>query len=90
MQTIEKYDLPEPDSFWNASVLMPAGAQILTLRMQRGRPRIWAVVDPVMHPVWRQFRIVPTGHTLHGVNASRFIGTIISADEASVRHVFEV
>ncbi len=76
MRTIEKYDLPDPDAYGNASVLIPAGAQILALKMQRGRPRIWAVVDPQMHQVWRQFRVIPTGHqniiTVERVTLPRF------------------
>lgn len=90
MRTIQKYDLPAGDATGNCNILMPAGAQILTLKMQRGTARIWAVVDPTAHLVWRQFRVVPTGHTVDGVDVSRYVGTAMSDNQSSVRHIFEV
>lgn len=81
MQTIYKYDLKR-------IVLMPDGAEILSLQMQDGDPRLWAKVDPDRPQVARHFEWYGTGHPISD-NPGAYVGTI-QARIGLVFHVFEI
>lgn len=97
MKTIWKFDAPTQDEF---SLLMPKGAQILSLGLQRGEPKIWALVEPDAPKEERNFVGRGTGHPIQqtvdektgcvDVNTYTFIGTVVMLDDNFVYHVFEV
>lgn len=43
---------------------LPAGARILDVQVQDGRPCLWALVDPVAPAVREAFAIYSTGHAI--------------------------
>jgi hypothetical protein len=84
MKTIWKFPLE------TESIMMPAGAEILTCQMQRGCPCLWALVEPYAPPAPRRFHVIGTGweippETLEG---SRYVSTFQQPD-GLVFHVFE-
>lgn len=82
MQTIYKYDLKE-------TVLMPEGAEILSLQMQGGSdPRLWAKVDTSRPQVARRFEWYETGHPISD-NPGLYVGTV-QTRIGLVFHVFDV
>lgn len=85
-KAVYKYDIP---SFKASEIQMPEGAQILSLQVQDGRPRIWALVNPEARPKAREFMVVGTGHEIERENI-RHIGTWQQMDGALVWHLFEI
>ena len=84
MDAIWKYPLPTP----YATVLMPAGAVVLTARIQREAICLWAHVNPNNPPVvHRTFVCINTGDPFdaHGL---QYIATDES-DNGIVWHVYE-
>lgn len=80
------------------TLMMPVGAEILTLQLNRGQMTIWAVVDADgSQEEERQFRLLPTGSTVSDKEYAKlkYIGTWQPEDiEARagvpmVVHVFE-
>jgi hypothetical protein len=69
-------------------VKMPKGAEILSVQIQKGRPCIWALVDPDAQSEVRRLCVRGTGHTLKG-NEGRYIGTFQAMGGDLVMHVFE-
>ncbi|MET0410397.1 MAG: hypothetical protein ABW217_03835 [Polyangiaceae bacterium] len=68
---------------------MPAGARILTLQLQFGKPVIWAAVDPSKPKVRRTFGLVGTGAEVD-FELPDYIGTFQLFDGRTVIHMFEV
>lgn len=74
------------------TVVMPAGAVVLCVQMQRDWPCLWAKVpDPgAVFVDRRQFRIVGTGHHFADDEVGAYIGTYQRPiDGGLVFHVFE-
>ena len=72
---------------------MPAGAEILCVHGQWGKPCIWALVNPNNQVETRRFRIVGTGHSAEDITFSGYIGTaqiVYPMDGPLVWHAFEV
>jgi hypothetical protein len=91
MLTIWKFDAPITDEF---SIEMPAGATVLTVQMQAGEPKLWALVNPTNHRKQYQFRWFGTGHHLEPSMAyAAFIGTVqitLTGGGTLVFHLFDV
>ena len=88
MKTIFKYPL-EADDY--QTVIMPRGAQILTVQAQREIPCIWAMVDTDNEPEERYFRMAGTGHLFTSKDKLlRYIGTFQVRAGGLVFHVFEI
>jgi hypothetical protein len=88
MKAIWKYNVALTDEF---TVTMPVGASsILSVQVQDGQPRMWALVSPDAAPRPRHFRLAGTGHPIDTEKELRFIGTIQLNDGALVFHLFEV
>ncbi len=89
MQTIHKYRLSAGS---DTAVMMPEGADVLTVQMQHGRPCLWAVVDLEAPLERRHFLTYGTGHPLsEGLGGDlTYVGTYQMEDGALVFHVFEL
>lgn len=84
VQTIWKYELGA------ATVLMmPKGAEVLSVASQNNTPHLWAVVDETQEKEERAFLIIGTGHLVPN-KPLKFIGTVLTHDGALVLHVFEI
>jgi hypothetical protein len=85
LKTIWKYELQAQE---REILLMPIGAQILSVQTQRNTPCIWALVDPSVQKESRVFRIVGTGHDVPWpVDRSLHRGTVQVGP--FVWHIFE-
>ena len=82
--TIWKYDLRLVDV---QNVRLPVAAKILAVQVQRGVPRLWALVDPGAPEENRRIAIRGTGHPID--MAGEYIGTFQVEGGALVFHVFE-
>jgi hypothetical protein len=69
------------------SVLMPVGAKILSVQVQRGVPCLWALCDPEARLVRRSLKVYGTGHPVPD-NPGTFVGTF-QLDDRLVFHVFD-
>lgn len=67
-------------------VEMPKDAIILSAGNQDGKICVWAIVDPKVERVTRQFRVIGTGWPVTGYRGT-FIGTAIM--DPFVWHVFD-
>ena len=83
MKTIYKYSLED-----NHTVMLPAGAELLTVQAQHGSIYVWALVDIAMGVEPRTIRIFGTGHILPDT-ALRYISTIQLDGGAIALHAFE-
>lgn len=84
MKTIWKFELhiDEP-----VTLLMPVGAEVLTVQAQGDIPCIWAIVDPNAETETRRFYVRGTGHPLREVG--RYVDTFQLNGGALVFHLFE-
>lgn len=80
-----KYSLP---ILGETEVMMPIGARVLSIDLQRGVPQIWALVNDGNDLEKRCFLIAATGEKITYV-APLFIGTI-QMDNGFVFHCFEI
>jgi hypothetical protein len=89
MKVIFKYEIEARD---HQSVEMPAGAQILSVQVQRDVPCIWAIVDPANPVESRSFEVFGTGHPFPACIGSgrEYIGTFQLLAGSLVFHLFEV
>lgn len=70
-------------------VVLPKGAQILTVQMQGDTPCLWALCDKDAPKEDRRIRIYGTGHEInHAVG--RYISTFQLYGGSLVFHAFEV
>ena len=83
MKTIYKYDMPILD-MW--TVLMPVGAEVLSVGVQEGRLRLWAMVETTAPVMERVFYVCGTGNPVN-IGSARFIGTVQM--DFFVWHIFE-
>lgn len=84
MKRIFKYALAVEDQ---QSIVMPSGAEILTVQMQGGEPQVWALVDDTNDKHQRTFLIFGTGHPVID-NPGNYVGTFQLRNGALVFHVF--
>jgi hypothetical protein len=85
MRTIHKYQLQVVD---NQSVIMPRGARIMTVQVQRGIPSLWAEVDDQAEVEQRTILTYGTGHPLWSELAT-YLGTYQIQNGDLAFHVFE-
>jgi len=83
---IYKYTIEAADSF---TVDMPSGAQVLSVGVQHGQPRLWALVNPKNDLTPHRFYVRGTGHDAHGMDTELFVGTFQMDGGVLVFHVFE-
>ena len=88
MKTIHKYRLQITAS---QPVLMPLGAEILTVQSQLETPCLWALVDPEVESEMRIIEIFGTGDPIpeKASRNRRYIGTFQIKGGESVFHAFE-
>lgn len=73
IKRIYKYTIPVEVYF---SIELPRGAKILTVQEQRGKPQIWALVNPESSTEIREFCIVGTGNMIDNDEETlEYIGT---------------
>lgn len=85
MKAVWKFPLPVVS---DCAIIMPVGAQILTVQIQRGEPFLWALVDPGMPGEVRNFHTCGTGHNSYA-ELGRYVGTFQLHNGSLVFHVFE-
>lgn len=83
---IYKYEVPITE---NPTINMEVGAKILSFQIQRGKPVIWALVNPNAPTEERWFTLVGTGMDLPEYGDLEFIGTIQMESGDLVWHLFE-
>lgn len=83
---VYKYPLRVNDE---VSVMLPFGAEVLTVQEQRGEPCLWALVDPAMREIEYVFRIAGTGHDIEWKEGMVHCGTFQLRGGELVFHVFE-
>lgn len=84
-KTIFKFTLPVKDF---VTLLMPKGAEIISVQIQGRSLCAWAIVDSVQPLEKRRFSIVGTGHAMPKGNL-KFLGTV-QIEAVLVFHVFEI
>jgi hypothetical protein len=73
MRVIYKYQF---DVTGNLAILLPKGAEILSIQCQGGQPCLWALVDTDQSKEAQEFRIVGTGQPLfRSVERNKYITT---------------
>jgi hypothetical protein len=87
MRTIYKYPLELVDL---QTLELPAGAELLTVQMQDGRPCLWAEVATSAPARPRTIAIYGTGNPIPGDAEIEYIGTFQMHGGALVFHAFEV
>lgn len=85
MKTIFKYPLAITDS---QAVLMPIGAEFLSVQFQGEDLCLWALVDPNAKKIAQTFWIVGTGHPVPASEYLKFIGTAQQFGGKLVWHIF--
>lgn len=86
MKTIWKFSLDLTDS---QNLMLPSGAQLLSVAMQGPALCLWALVDPQGAKERRQIEIRGTGHPIEGADELVFIGTVLQNGGQFVWHIFE-
>ena len=83
--TVWKFPLEIAD--WQ-KIVMPAGAEILFVGVQREQLCLWAKVNPEAPKGERLFRIVGTGHEFNENNLM-YLGSVFLNNGRLVFHIFE-
>lgn len=87
MKRVYKYILSAEDY---STIVLPAGAQILSVHEQRDQIYLWVLIDPNEKGVeTHKFRVAGTCHDITD-EALRFIGSVLMYGGSLVFHVFEV
>jgi len=84
MKTIHEYPLSPGFN----SVILPAGAKILTVHEQHGGINVWAEIDTDRELTSIIFNVYGTGHEIN-VENSKYIGTIFMDNGYKVWHVYK-
>jgi hypothetical protein len=87
VRAVWKYELSSPVL---TGIMMPRGAEVLSVMVQGSTPCIWALVDPEAEAEQRTFLTVGTGHSHVEDKTWRHVGSYVLFDGAFVGHVFEV
>lgn len=82
--TIWKFGAPINDK---VRIQMPLGAWVVSVQIQGNAPCVWALVDETLPSEPRDFCWRGTGHPADGLG--RFIGTVLTAGDTLVFHLFE-
>jgi len=86
MKRVFKYDLEVSD---RQTLALPRGAKILSVGLQHGNIKVWALVDDTYSETEdRTFVMHGTGHNADDVVGLQFIGTVIMLNDNLVFHVF--
>ena len=85
-KSIWKFQLETVDE---QSLLMPKGANILTVQTQNEIPCLWALVDPEGNKEERIIEIFGAGNPVNDEIDRRYIGTYQSMRGSFIGHVFE-
>lgn len=83
--SIEKWTLNVIDE---QSLRLPQDAEILCIRIEDGRPQLWALVDYDKPIVIRDFLTYYTGSPMPDGDFGQYVGTY-QLDSGLVFHVFE-
>lgn len=86
-KTIWKFEITPNVNY----IMMPIGAEILSVQTQNENPCIWALVEPDNGKEERYFDVFGTGHEVYcdmGVDR-KFIGTFQMQGGSLVFHLFE-
>lgn len=86
MKTIWKYTLEITD---RQSISMPIRADILSVAVQNDQICLWASVETTEEELRREIVIVGTGNQMPE-DRMRFIGTVLTHQDALVWHIYEV
>ena len=91
MTTIWKYDLGVA---MEQEIAMPEGSKILTVQMQKDRPRLWVAVNPALPKVMRRIFMLGTGYELPGLDklpsiSLAYVGTFQVGGGDLVFHIFD-
>jgi len=87
MMTIYKFAVPISDDI---TIVMPAGARLLSVQTQHGAPSLWAMVDPSAPSVRRRLALRGTGHNADSLSLAPFVGTFQTEGGAFVGHLFDL
>lgn len=75
-------------------VMMPAGAEILSVQQQDDKLQMWAIVEPEAAKERRRFEVVGTGNTMPDLSseglARLHLATVQTCSGLLVWHVFEL
>lgn len=83
-EVVWKYTLPEVEN----QIVMPIGAQVLTVAEQHNEICLWAKVNPEAEYETRTFQVIGTGHAeLNG--GETYLGSTQIRNGNFVFHVFE-
>ncbi len=85
-QKIWKY--PIDTTIDEITIEMPEGARILSFKVQRGIPTLWALINLDNKFEKRHFRIIGTGQSIEEDNL-KYIDSIQLAGEKYIFHLFE-
>ena len=86
-KSIYKYQLKVTDK---QNVVLPVGAEILTVQSQNEAPCLWAMVDETeQRKTPRLIRTIGTGHPIEHFAGLSYIGTYQIAGGSFVFHIFE-
>lgn len=85
MKAVWKWPLNVVDK---QDIFMPAGAEMLTVQVQDGKPCLWAMVDPSLPKERRVLCTAGTGHAIQEETGLDYVGTYQLEDGALVFHVF--
>lgn len=86
MQTIWKCELDPNKGF---IIDIPRVHTILSVAVQKGKPVLWAMVDPRTDIIEKTVKVIGTGWRLtEGEFLGRFVGTFLLESDGLVFHVF--
>lgn len=83
--TIHKYPIAVGDSF---TALLPEGARLLDVQVQRGVPCLWAEVNPDADHRPCVFYVRGTGHPMGDALGCAYVGTFQLSDGDLVLHLY--
>lgn len=86
MKTIWKYPIQIED---RQTILVPQGAELLTVQMQNNAPFVWALVNPDNTEMPRVLDLYGTGHPIKDYGPGKYVGTFQSNGGMFVWHLFE-
>lgn len=70
-------------------LVMPTGAKILKLDIQRNEPQLWVVVNPENEVETRRFRVLGTGRPFEDLEYLEYVDSYQVNGGQFVWHVFE-
>jgi hypothetical protein len=86
MCTIWKFPVPVSDEF---PLVLPTGAQFLSVQTQGTLPQMWFLLDPKARPTHRRFAVFGTGHVIEDLDRLAYLGTFQMNGGSLVFHLFE-